>query len=74
MPPGCGSLPSEEKGAVEVEIDGIWYAWDESDNLFKYVGDGAERDDGYSFVCKLEWDDSDYPAIEQIKKALQRVG
>lgn len=57
LPAGCGTLPGEEEGAYEEKIDGIWYAWDESDNIYKHTGDCSERDDGYAFVGKLEFDD-----------------
>lgn len=73
LPPGCGNLPGEEEGAVEVKIDGVWYAWDESDNLFKHVGEGAERDDGYTFIGKLEWDDNCDSAAAQIRQAVEKL-
>lgn len=56
LPPGCGTLPGEESGAYELRIDGVWYAWDEGDSVYKHDPTNPDaRDDGYVFMGKLEW-------------------
>lgn len=62
LPPGCGTLPGEETGAYEVQIDGVRYAWGEDDLV--YVQDAKHPDageDGYRLLGKLEWPDDDDP-------------
>lgn len=73
LPPGCHTLPGEEEEVCEIKVDGVEYAWDDSDNLFKYVGYEAERDDGYTFLCKLVWDDDGGSAEAQIRAALKKL-
>ena len=65
LPAGCTTLPGEEDGVYELKIDGVWWAWDESDNIYESVPGSTERDDGYVYRSKLEWDDSiDDPAAQ----------
>lgn len=49
LPPGCGRLPAEEEGAYELQIDGVWYAWESNGDVYEYTGSLFERDDGYEF-------------------------
>ena len=56
LPAGCGALPGEEDGASELKIDGCWWAWDESGNVFQHIGKGAEREDGYTYRGWLDPD------------------
>lgn len=60
LPPGCGTLPGEESGAYEVQIDGVYYAWDEDDNVFKQDPQHADaRDDGYVHIGRCAWPEDD---------------
>jgi len=60
FPPGCGSLPGEESGAYEVRIDGIFYAWDEYDNVYRQDPKHPDAmDDGYVYIGTLAWPDDD---------------
>lgn len=56
MPAGCSRVPADDEGAIEIQVDGKWYAWTESEQVFVYTGHDAERDDGYSFFCNLKSD------------------
>lgn len=65
LPAGCTTLPCEEMVAYELKIDGVWWAWDEWDNVYESVPGSSERDDGYVYRGKLEWNDSiDSPAAQ----------
>lgn len=69
LPPGCGTLPGEEVGAVEEKIDGIWYAWDEADRVHKYEPNHPDaRDDGFVYIGQIVWPESMGP--EEEPKAL----
>lgn len=73
LPPGCGTLPGEESGAYEMRIDGVWYAWDEDDNIFKQDPHHPQaREDGYVFFKKLQWpDDPEVDAREVMYNAIK---
>jgi hypothetical protein len=65
LPPGCSTLPGEESGAYEQQINGVWYAWDEDDNVFKHDPQHADaRDDGYVYIGKLAWPDDTGPEFD----------
>lgn len=70
MPPGCGTLPGEESDAYEVKIDGVWYAWDESDRVYMQdPNNPAARDDGYVYIGQIAWpNDPEADAREVLRK------
>jgi hypothetical protein len=45
--------PPDDEGVAELIVDGHWFAWDESGNVYLYQGEGAERDDGYTLIGEL---------------------
>jgi hypothetical protein len=47
--------PPHHEEALEIQVEGQFFAWDSDDNVYQYLGQGAacEREDGYSFVGKL---------------------
>ena len=56
LPPGCGTLPGEETGAYEEKIDGVCWAWDEDDRVFRYDSSHPDsRDDGYVYIGQMVW-------------------
>ena len=56
LPAGCGTLPCEEGGAYEQKIDGVWWTWDESDNVYRQDPKHPDaRDDGYVYMGKIVW-------------------
>jgi hypothetical protein len=58
LPPGSGALPGEESGAYEVRLDGVWYAWDEDDRVYRQEpGHPDARDDGYVYIGQVSWPD-----------------
>lgn len=58
LPPGCRTLPGEEEHAYEVRIDGVQYAWDEHDNVYRQDAKHPDaRDDGYVLIGTLAWPD-----------------
>lgn len=66
LPPGCGTLPGEEAGAVEKKIDGVWYAWDENDCVYRHDPKHPDaREDGYVYIGVLilpnDWDNEADP-------------
>lgn len=68
-------LPTDEEGAYETMIDGVWYAWDECDRVFVQDPNHPNaRDDGYRYIGHLEYDDSiDHPET-QIRVFLEKIG
>lgn len=65
LPPGCGALPGEGGDVYEQNIGGIWYAWDDSDNVFKYSpGHPEARDDGFIWIGKIQWPDDPGPEFD----------
>lgn len=65
LPPGCGTLPGEGSDAYEVKIDGVWYAWDESDRVYMQDPKNPEaRDDGYVYIGQIVWTESMGPEEE----------
>lgn len=59
LPPGCSSVPGDEDGAVELVIDGVWYALDDSNNVYQMTNSPQSRDDGYEKIGVLNIDPSD---------------
>ena len=62
--------PAEQYNAVELNISGRWWAWDEDGRVYEYTGDCAERDDGYVLRGELHWDPA--PADDCWRTALVR--
>lgn len=55
--------PNEEPSAYEVTIDGMRYAWDEADNIYRHDPKHPDaREDGFIYLGHLAWpDDPDDP-------------
>lgn len=68
LPPGCGTLPGEEGGVYELKINGVWWAWDEWDNIYEYVPGSTERDDGYVSRGKMGYDESIDDPAKQLRQ------
>ena len=65
LPPGCGTLPGEESGSYEQQIDGVWYAWDEDDRVYAYTPEHPEAcDDGFVYIGQVVWPESMGPEEE----------
>jgi hypothetical protein len=48
-----------ETEALELCINGTFYAWDEDDNVYQFVGPTSYMDDGYRKIGTLPWPDDD---------------
>jgi hypothetical protein len=48
--------PPEQHDALEVQVDGHWFAWDADDNVYRHApnAEPAQREDGYIFIGTLE--------------------
>jgi hypothetical protein len=59
----------DEDRAYEVEIEGVWFAWDEDDNVYRQCPtDPTARDDGYVLIGKLELPHPDADPEEVFKQ------
>jgi len=73
LPPACGTLPGEESGAYEQQINGVWYAWDEDDRVYVQDPKNPEAmDDGYVYIGNLAWPNA--PDADPVKVLREFVG
>jgi hypothetical protein len=47
----------DQIGVMEMEFMGKRVAWDEDDNVYIYTGDFREREDGYTLIGEMGWQD-----------------
>ena len=47
--------PPEQQDALEIQVQGEWFAWDEQNHVYHHAGVGAltEREDGFVFIGDL---------------------
>lgn len=58
--------PFDDDGIViHVVIDGIGYAWDESDNVWKEGKPESDYDDGYRKIGVLKYEDEEPHELEE---------
>lgn len=58
--------PFDDDGIVIcIQIDGIYYAWDENDNVWKEGKPENDYDDGYRKIGVLKYEDEDENEMKQ---------
>ena len=67
LPPGCTDLPYDNEGAYEEKINGVWYAWDENDRVYRQdPKHSAAREDGYVYIGDIVWPQALGPEFSEI--------
>ena len=68
MPAGCNGTPYDNDEVYEQKIGGVWYAWDEADNVYRHDPKHPEaRDDGYVYMGKIIWPSDIRPEFDSGK-------